>query len=221
MKLKSGRELTQLEIIKRLNLMGIEYNSDILGKNYYIDLYNKAIQSKDNLAKIKENIENDEKYAEFLRQNNDRRNLSPFKVDNKQSFQYAQSIQNNNNILGKNCGKRGFFSDFDFSIVNKILITRISYDFVDRNGEYIDKIGNKIPNFSFPFQALKKCTLINIYPEIISKISKLLDIVNYLISDNKFILYVIICFFILIIIVFILFRKGAKNRMKKRNFFDC
>ena len=33
--------------------MGIEYNSDIIGKNYYIDLYNEAIKSSENLAKIK------------------------------------------------------------------------------------------------------------------------------------------------------------------------
>ena len=53
MKLKAGRELSQLEIIKRLNLMEIEYNPNIMGKKYYIDLYNKAIQSSQNVEKIK------------------------------------------------------------------------------------------------------------------------------------------------------------------------
>ena len=51
--MKSGKELTQLEIMKRLNTMGIEYNSDIIGKNYYINLYDEAISSSVNVLKIK------------------------------------------------------------------------------------------------------------------------------------------------------------------------
>ena len=49
MRMKSGKELTHLEIIKRLNLMGVNYDSSIIGKKYYIDLYNKEIQSLDKL----------------------------------------------------------------------------------------------------------------------------------------------------------------------------
>ena len=219
MKLKSGRELTQLEIIKRLNLMGIEYNSDIIGKNYYIDLYNKAIQSKDNLDKIKNSIEKDQQYFDFLTQNFGRRGQNSFKVDKVQSVQYINKYQKFNNNMSKNCDKEGFFDEFVNPFARRVLMTRIVYNVVDNNGPYINKIGNNyIPKLFIPFQATKKCTLNNIYPKLISKLisklNELMDIMNYLISDNKFVIIGIMIFLILIIIIFLLFRKGAKKIKK-------
>ena len=72
MKLKSGKDLSQLEIIKRLNTMGIEYNSDIIGKNYYIKLYNEAIQSNENT--IKNNIITNQKKEERIKTQNEPNN---------------------------------------------------------------------------------------------------------------------------------------------------
>ena len=69
MRMKSGKELTHLEIVKRLNLMGVNYDSSIIGKKYYIDLYNKEIQSLDNQQKIIDELEKDRKYLEFLTNN--------------------------------------------------------------------------------------------------------------------------------------------------------
>ena len=66
MKLKDGRDLSHLEIIKRLNIMGIGYNPDIIGKNYYIDLYNKAIKSPSNIEKIKKEIKSEKSLKGLL-----------------------------------------------------------------------------------------------------------------------------------------------------------
>ena len=65
MKFKNGKELSYLELIKRLNIMGVEYNSNIIGKKYYIDLYNNAIKSSKNKEKIKNDIEKDQIYINF------------------------------------------------------------------------------------------------------------------------------------------------------------
>ena len=65
MKLKSGKDLSQYEIKKRLNTMGIKYNSDIIGKNYYINLYDEAILSNSNIMKIKNDLDKDKMYTDF------------------------------------------------------------------------------------------------------------------------------------------------------------
>ena len=215
MKLKSGRELTHLEIIKRLNLMGIEYNSDIIGKNYYIDLYNEAIKSSENLAKIKNSIEKDQEYFDFVRQNLKKMSQNNIKENKKQNIESNKKVYNNNNCYEKSLGKKGFFSDFDISLARQIMITSLAYDFVEYNDALINKVGNNISKLSIPIQAIKKCTLINIYPEIISKINELIDIINCLISENKCIVFGIIIFLILIIVIFLSFKKGAKKMCSK------
>ena len=92
MKLKSGKDLSQLEIMKRLNTMGIKYNPDIIGKNYYINLYDKEINSPINQEKIKNELEKDKIYIEYLNNNLRIRKESSIKY-----FVGKKNTQSNNN----------------------------------------------------------------------------------------------------------------------------
>ena len=213
--MKSGKELSQLEIMKRLNKMGIEYNSDIIGKNYYINLYNKAIRSSVNVLKIKKDIEKDKLYAAFYTQKLRKVNECSLKLDNDMNkINYINEQENKCNMsnVNKNKGKQGFFSDFDGSILNKLIMAQITYNFFEVNKKEINKLANALPKF-LPIQAIKKYTMINIYPAIVSKINRIMDLLNYLIAD-KFLVISFLVFLVLIIVIFLLFKKLLKKNRK-------
>ena len=110
MKLKSGKELSQLEIMKRLNAMEIKYNSDIIGKNYYINLYDEAIQSNSNLMKIMTDLNKDKMHTDFYNQKLRKVNECSLRIcDNNNKNLYKYALHNNNLILRKNCDKKGVF----------------------------------------------------------------------------------------------------------------
>ena len=216
MKLKSGKELSQLEIMKRLNTMGIEYNADIIGKNYYINLYDEAIRSSINVLKIKNDIEKDKMYSAFYNQKLRKVNECTLRLDNEMNnMNDINKNENKCNIsnVNKNIGKQGFFSDFDGIILKKLLVAQIAYNFVEVNKKNINKIGNSIPKLLIPLQAIKKYTMINIYPSIVSKINRIMDILNNLIVD-KFLVISFLIFLVLIIVIFLLFKKALKNNRK-------
>ena len=215
MKMKSGKELTQLEIMKRLNAMGIEYNSDIIGKNYYINLYDEAIRSSVNVLKIKKDIEKDKLYAAFYTQKLRKVNECTLKLDNdinKINYINDQENKSNRNNVNKNLEKKGFFSDFDGSFLQKLIWAQIAYNFIEVNKNGINKIVNSLPKL-IPIQAIKKDTLINIYPAIVSKINRVMDVLNNLIAD-KFLVISFLVFLVLIIAIFLLFKKTLKNNRK-------
>ena len=216
MKLKSGKELSQLEIMKRLNTMGIEYNADIIGKNYYINLYDEAIRSSINVLKIKNDIEKDKMYSAFYNQKLRKVNECTLRLDNEMNnMNNINKSENKCNIsnVNKNIGKQGFFSDFDGIFLKKLLMAQIAYNFVEVNKKNINKIGNSIPKLLIPIQAIKKYTMINIYPSIVSKINRVMDILNNLIVD-KFLVISFLIFLVLIIVIFLLFKKALKNNRK-------
>ena len=216
MKLKSGKELSQLEIMKRLNTMGIEYNADIIGKNYYINLYDEAIRSSINVLKIKNDIEKDKMYSAFYNQKLRKVNECTLRLDNEMNnMNDINKNENKCNIsnVNKNIGKQGFFSDFDGIFLKKLLMAQIAYNFVEVNKKNINKIGNSIPKLLIPLQAIKKYTMINIYPSIVSKINRIMDILNNLIVD-KFLVISFLIFLVLIIVIFLLFKKALKNNRK-------
>ena len=216
MKLKSGKELSQLEIMKRLNTMGIEYNADIIGKNYYINLYDEAIRSSINVLKIKNDIEKDKMYSAFYNQKLRKVNECTLRLDNEMNnMNDINKNENKCNIsnVNKNIGKQGFFSDFDGIFLKKLLMAQIAYNFVEVNKKNINKIGNSIPKLLIPLQAIKKYTMINIYPSIVSKINRIMDILNNLIVD-KFLVVSFLIFLVLIIVIFLLFKKALKNNRK-------
>ena len=215
MKMKSGKELTQLEIMKRLNTMGIEYNSDIIGKNYYINLYDEAIRSSVNVLKIKKDIEKDKLYAAFYTQKLRKVNECTLKLNNdinKINYINDQENKSNRNNVNKNLEKKGFFSDFDGSFLQKLIWAQIAYNFIEVNKNGINKLVNALPKL-IPIQAIKKDTLINIYPAIVSKINRVMDILNNLIAD-KFLVISFLMFLVLIIVIFLLFKKTLKNNRK-------
>ena len=215
MKMKSGKELTQLEIMKRLNTMGIEYNSDIIGKNYYINLYDEAIRSSVNVLKIKKDIEKDKLYAAFYTQKLRKVNECTLKLDNdinKINYINDQENKSNRNNVNKNLEKKGFFSDFDGSFLQKLIWAQIAYNFIEVNKNGINKLINALPKL-IPIQAIKKDTLINIYPAIVSKINRVMDVLNNLIVD-KFLVISFLMFLVLIIVIFLLFKKTLKNNRK-------
>ena len=213
MKLKSGKDLSQLEIMKRLNTMGIKYNPDIIGKNYYINLYDEAIQSNSNLMKIKTDLNKDKMHTDFFNQKLRKVNICSLRISEKSNNICKGYLSSNNLVSRKNNSQKGFFSDFNSSLINKILIAQLSCDFLDANKEYIDNIKINIPKINIPFQAIKKDTLINIYPEIVKKLNTILDILNDLLAE-KFILISIIIFVILIIIILLIFHRRKKNNRK-------
>ena len=213
MKLKSGKDLSQLEIMKRLNTMGIKYNPDIIGKNYYINLYDEAIQSNSNLMKIKTDLNKDKMHTDFFNQKLRKVNVCSLRICEKSNNICKDYLSSNNLVSRKNNSQKGFFSDFNSSLINKILIAQLSCDFYDANKEYIDNIKINIPKINIPFQAIKKDTLINIYPEIVKKLNTILDILNDLLAE-KFILISIITFVILIIIILLIFHRRKKNNRK-------
>ena len=190
--------------------MGIKYDSDIIGKNYYINLYNEAILSNSNVMKIKNDLEKDKKYTDFYNQKLRKVNEYSLEIYNENNDNYIYDNNNNNLYLEKNCGKKGFFSDYDDTLIKKIFYTQLTYSFVEINSEYIDKAKNAIPKLLIPFEAIKKYTLINIYPEVVVKINRILDISNYLIDEKLFLISIMI-FLLLIIIIFLVFRKRKKN----------
>jgi len=213
MKLKSGKDLSQLEIMKRLNTMGIKYNPDIIGKNYYINLYDEAIQSNSNLMKIKTDLNKDKMHTDFFNQKLRKVNVCSLRICEKSNNICKDYLSSNNLVSRKNNSQKGFFSDFNGSLINKILIAQLSCDFLDANKECIDKIKINIPKIHIPFQAIKKDTLINIYPEIVKKLNTILDILNDLLAE-KFILISIITFVILLIIILLIFHRRKKNNRK-------
>ena len=215
MKLKSGKDLTQLEIMKRLNAMGIKYNSDIIGKNYYVNLYNEAIQSHSNLIKIKNELTKDKMYTDFYNQKFRKINECSLSFHNKNDIKSENNIENNKhcNLNSRKNKEKGFFSDYDATLFNKLIITQIAYNAVNLSGKYIDKAGNAISKLSIPIQAIKRYTLINIYPEAMKKIKEIMDILNNL-NGDKFVFISLMFFFILIIIIFLLFRMWKKKDRK-------
>ena len=212
MKLKSGKDLSQLEIIKRLNTMGIEYNSDIIGKNYYIKLYNEAIQSKENLIKIKKDIEKDKMYSDFYNQK--LRIVPECSLGFRNEKKIIKKTNFNTKNLVKNNSQKGFFCDYECSLWRKLMLTRIAYDLVDANGEIIDKVGSNIPKLFIPIEALKKYTMINIYPTFKTKLGEIMDILNNLFAEKFLLISIIIFFALIIIIIFLLYKERRRNHMK-------
>jgi hypothetical protein len=215
MKLKAGRELSQLEIIKRLNLMEIEYNPNIMGKKYYIDLYNKAIQSSRNVEKIKNDVEKDKMYMDFYNQKLKKKNECSFEIakiknNNKNKLQtnnnYNKYILCDTTITTTYGGKKNFnfFSNFNNSLMNKIVIGHLcftTYDYAINNKNDLSKIVDKI---MIHLNEIKKTALIKIYPDIKKRIIDMFNKIENSIADKysfiPYLLFIILLYILLFII---------------------
>ena len=213
MKLKDGKELSQLELIKRLNKRGIAYNAEIIGKKYYIDIYNKAIKSSKNKQKIKKDIEKDQMYMDFYNQKLRKKKECSFAINreknnlynNINNYDYKYNF-NDNNLNNK----KYFFNDFNGALLKNIALAHLcysTYNYARNNTNQFENIYNK---FIIPISAIKKYTAINIYPEIKKGIMKLFEIIDSLMID-EYSYMIFFSFVIFIFTVFILIIKRYKN----------
>ena len=134
--MKSGKELTHLEIVKRLNLMGVNYDSSIIGKKYYIDLYNKEIQSLDNQQKIIDELEKDRKYLEFLTNNLRIVKETSFKCSSNKNK--INSTFSNSNLV-QNSSDKYFFGDFNYKLGTNIMLSYNAFHLWEQNKNSIKK----------------------------------------------------------------------------------
>ena len=208
MRTKSGKELTQLEIIKRLNLMGVNYDSSIIGKKYYIDLYNKEIQSSDNQQKIIDELEKDRKYLDYLSNN--------LRTVKETTFKYLSNINKNkinstfsNSNLVQNSNDKYFFSDFNYNLCLNIMLSYNSFHFWEQNKESIKK------QLNLPINAFKRFSDTYIIPNvngIINFVVNFLEKIDVNISAYQYLkIIIIICLSIALLLFLFKCRKG-KNK---------
>ena len=207
MKFKNGKELSYLELIKRLNIMGVEYNSNIIGKKYYIDLYNNAIKSSKNKEKIKNDIEKDQIYINFYNEKLKKRKECSFLIEKEKNIiDNNLQIYNNKNYKENYNSKKNLFRDFNGSLLNKIVLSHlcfITYDHAKKNSETFEKILNKL---NIPIHALNKISIKNACSKIKEIIIELINIIDIIIID-KFSYIVIFSFIVILFIIFIFFIK--------------
>ena len=207
MKFKNGKELSYLELIKRLNIMGVEYNSNIIGKKYYIDLYNNAIKSSKNKEKIKNDIEKDQIYINFYNEKLKKRKECSFLIEKEKNIiDNNLQIYNNKNYKENFNSKKNLFGDFNGSLLNKIVLSHlcfITYDHAKNNSETFEKILNKL---NIPIHALNKISIKNACSKIKEIIIELINIIDIIIID-KFSYIVIFSFIVILFIIFIFFIK--------------
>ena len=207
MKFKNGKELSYLELIKRLNIMGVEYNSNIIGKKYYIDLYNNAIKSSKNKEKIKNDIEKDQIYINFYNEKLKKRKECSFLIEKEKNIiDNNLQIYNNKNYKENFNSKKNLFGDFNGSLLNKIVLSHlcfITYDHAKKNSETFEKILNKL---NVPIHALNKISIKNACSKIKEIIIELINIIDIIIID-KFSYIVIFSFIVILFIIFIFFIK--------------
>ena len=196
MRIRLGKELTQLEIINRLNLMGIKYDPSITGKNYYINLYNKGLSSPSKILKIKAQLEKDSKYFEYLSNN-----LRKIK-------------ENSINLIGEknakiiNPNKKCFLGDFNSKLYNTTLLCYSTFNFLDNNK-------NTLKNVKFPVDTFKKLAKAFVYPEFKELFKKILDYFVEINLDKYHYLYIIVFIgLILILLIFYIKYKKGKNSLK-------
>ena len=210
MRMKSGKELTQLEIIKRLNLMGVNYDSSIIGKKYYIDLYNKEIQSSDNQQKIIDELEKDRKYLEYLSNN--------LRTVKETSFKYSSNINKNkinstfsNSNLVQNSNDKYFFSDFNYNLFLNIMLSYNSLHFWEQNKESIKK------QLNLPINAFKRFSDAYIIPnakDLIKVLVYFLEKIDANINTYQYLKIIIIICLSITLILFLIKCRKRKNKYK-------
>ena len=201
MKIKSGKELTQLEIIKRLNLMGVKYDSTINGKNYYINLYDKQVISPSKQEKIKKELEKDKIYLEYLTNN--------LRKTRQNSIEYPAAKKK---IITNIENKKYFFNDFNIALFNGTLLCYNTFSFINNNKKIIKK------NLDIPVNCLKKYAKNFLNPDICNLFKTVLRYLDKIGFDVYNYLYIIIFICVVIILIFFSIKsKKQKSFQKRRN----
>ena len=106
-KIYDGDYFVKNELKSRLHSMGIDFDIQKKDKNYFVKLYNKAIQSNANKIKIFDKLLKDTKgqeYAEDIKQNNKRNSFEQYndsKNYNNDSINYKEMNRMPDNLLIK------------------------------------------------------------------------------------------------------------------------
>lgn len=217
MKLKSGKELSQLVIIKRLHLMGIKYDPSKLGKNYYIELYDKEIQSPENRAKIRQELEKDRIYSEFLCKKLQKSKILSFEISKEEK---AKDNKEENKDLNNLSNKVEFFPDFNRSLLCGVTFCKAgidTFDHIKENQELLEYIKQK---FLLPIKDIGKNWLSKAGETFGPWIEKGLEVFEKIgIKFDNFD-YIGIIIWVTLILVFILearrfYRKRKENEEKK------
>ena len=199
MRLKSGKELTQLALLKRLNLMGVNYNKNILGKNYYIDLYDKEIQSAENQFKIKNELEKDIAYQNFIN-----RKLQPQKNTTLLFTKNDSNIKNNSNKI--------FLTDFTKEVFWTTTFYSFNYEKISKNVNSFLKFAKN--NTSIYFNEINKIYKVKILPYIKEIMKFIFDLIDkyHLMNHCEYLLYFV--FVLVIITTFYRVKKCFKKNVK-------
>lgn len=199
MRLKSGKELTQLALLKRLNLMGVNYNKNILGKNYYIDLYDKEIQSAENQFKIKNELEKDIAYQNFIN-----RKLQPQKNTTLLFTKNDSNIKNNSNKI--------FLTDFTKEVFWTTTFYSFNYEKISKNVNSFLKFAKN--NTSIYYNEINKIYKVKILPYIKEIMKFIFDLIDkyHLMNHCEYLLYFV--FVLVIIMTFYRVKKCFKKNVK-------
>ena len=199
MRRKSGKELTQLELLKRLNLMGIKYDPTIIGKNYYINLYDKEVQSPLNQEKILKELERDKKYMDYL--------TNDLRIKKQASINYLAEKKNQNIVNNINPDKN-FVCDSKMSICISIFLCFNTFFYITKNNKFININAKGI------IAKLKK----SINDIDISGIFKTFfdSICEFNINVDMFKYLYIIIYISIVVVLFFSFIKSLMGKLKKK-----
>ena len=196
MELKDGKQLSKLALIKRLNLMNVDYNPNLLDKQYYIDLYNKEIQSLSNQKKIQNELERDQMYTDYLNQNLCKKKECSLNFPSNNNFSNKTKLYENN-----------FFSDFDTNFCVGVLLANFCMQTYDKFKDRID-----YQKILLPIQAIKKYTAINLTPKIKKVFMEIVNFINDYMKEKYDILI-----YLILVIIFYLMTVWQKKRLTNKN----
>lgn len=203
-----GSKLSKNELKHRLTKMNIPYDSKIIPKQYYINLYNEAIEKEENCLKIKKELQSDT-YS-FIPKRNLYHDVIKEEIEPVES--YKSIIVNDNLTNSSNFDDfHSFNSTKEKQSARKALFLGIGLGVMASAGGYalynnVDKIPfhmNKARHFIFPLQAWLKMSISSLQKFIlpICKIclSQIKPIVEEL-SNNELIslILVMIVFFVIV-----------------------
>ena len=200
MKIKSGKQLTQLEIIKRLNLMGIKYDPTIIGKNYFINLYDKEILSPTNQLKIQNELEKDRKYQEYFH--------NILRKTKEYSLQYLQKEK-----IHSNANKKYIFDGFNMELCSRTLISYGAFNLIENNKKLAKRY--LVP----PLKVFNRFKTNILYPEINRAFKAFLNFIDKINLDayHYLCIFIFICLAVILLFFSIKIRKQKSSNIKKGN----
>ena len=174
--------------------MGIKYDPSIIGKNYYINLYNKGLESHSKQKKIKPQLEKDKNYLEYLSNNLRKTKENSIKLLGKK------------NLESNNLDKKCIVDGFNTKLFNTTLFCYSTFNFIENNKKAINKV-------QIPVDSVKKFLYGFVYSESKELFMKILNYFEKINIDIYHYMYIIIfiCLMIFLLIFYIKSRRGKNS----------